>query len=68
MSRAFGTRCLATALIEEALVPEECGDIEILRPVNGAVTLSYRVFVRVEDLGRLSRAFARAATLEMGGA
>jgi hypothetical protein len=51
---------LVDALIKEGLVPEECGDIEILMPINGAIVLSYRVFVRDVDLIKLSRAFAAA--------
>lgn len=55
---------LSQALVEEGLVPEECGDIEISLPVDGVVTLTYRVFVRVVDMEKLGRAFAKAAQLD----
>lgn len=61
MPKIVGSSVLATALIEEGLVPEGCRDIELLLPVSGAVILSYRVLVHVNDLDRLSRAFAKAA-------
>lgn len=52
---------LSRALIAEGLVPEECGDIEISMPVDGAVVLKYVVFVRNVDMLKLSRAFKRVA-------
>lgn len=60
MSRITASSLLAACLIEEGLVPKECGDIDLEIPVDGAVRLIYRVFVDEVDLEKLSRAFAKA--------
>ena len=54
-------RYLSQALIEEGLVPKECGDIQIHLGVDQAVRLKYEVFIDVTDLAALSRAFAKVA-------
>ena len=54
---------LAQALIEQGLVPKECGDIVLEMPVDGLVKLKYEVWVTNVDLLKLSRAFQRAHDL-----
>ncbi len=61
MSKIQAASLLAACLIEEGLVPKECGDIDLEMPVDGAVRLIYRVFVDDVDLAKMGRAFAKAA-------
>lgn len=60
MTRIQASSLLAACLIEEGLVPKQCGDIDIEISVDGAVRIIYRVFVEDVDMEKLGRAFAKA--------
>lgn len=56
---ALSGNALALALEPEGLLPKECLDVELLMPVDGALTLRYSVLVTQDDLPKLIRAFER---------
>ncbi len=62
MVRAISSYGLYQALKNEGFeLPEECGDVELLMPVDGVFRLYYTVLVTDENLGKLGRALARLA-------
>lgn len=50
---------LGRLLHKEGMVPEECANIELLTPADGALQLRYTVNVRPEDLPKIARALTR---------
>lgn len=45
-------------LVKEGLVPDESINIQIEFPTDGAVTITYQVFMTGDRLARFQRAFA----------
>ena len=58
----IGTHQLVEALKAEGFpIPEQCREARIVMGVNSAFIVQYDVFVTVENLARLGRAFQRMA-------
>lgn len=53
---------LVRALQEEGVpFPDECGDVEVHVPVDGAMTIKFVVFVTPDKLEKIGRALVRVA-------
>lgn len=68
MSRYYHGRQLGEALVKEGLVPGNCADVELLMPVDGAVTLRCNLLIDEADIHKLLRAVASVAGQPIQGA
>jgi len=61
-SDEFGPSDLYTALKAENYdLPDECGDVELVMPVDGVFQLRFIVNVTKENLAKLGRALVRVS-------
>jgi len=60
MTKYLG-RKLGQFLIDEGLCPPNCRLVDLHVPADGAVMLTYEVFVETADLPKLARALTRLA-------
>jgi hypothetical protein len=63
MTNPVAANPIAQALLEENLLPPNCGDISLHVPVDGAVFVKFECFIEITDLELISRVFKRAAEL-----
>lgn len=62
MARLIGGYQLVDALREEGIeLPPNCGDVELVMPVDGVIVLKYIELMTDERLAKLGRALTRLA-------